>query len=290
MANMKLLREPLFHFLLIGAAIFLLFGLMGQKETEKQERTVVVTAGEINWLTDTWEKRWNRPPTDQEREGVVKQHLREVILFREAVAMGLDKNDIVVRRRLAQKLEFLAKDLIRPVPPTPEELQAYYETHLDKYQPPDLITMSQVFLDPDKRGDSTLGDAKKIRKKLEGIKQPPSDAASFGDPFVLQSYYPLRSKAQLAKLFGHGFAEPVFELEPNQWHGPVLSGYGVHLVYIHNRKNPEPPAFAEVEENVRQDWEDQRREELNTQYINNLMDRYDITIEDEAPVKQSGSI
>lgn len=276
----RLIREPLVHFLVIGASIFLLYGIMGQQNVEEQERAITITAGEIAWLTDSWQKRWNRPPTAEEREGLIKQYLREMILYREAVAMGLDKDDIVIRRRLAQKLEFLTQDLISPKPPTEDELRTYFETHMDRYQPPDLITMTHVFLDPDKRGDRTLKDAETIKAQLITLKQPPQDARSFGDPFMLQSYYPERSEAELSKLFGRGFAQPVFELALQEWHGPVLSGYGVHLVYVHDRQEAKPPTFTEVEAQVRQDWENDKREQLNEQYIASLMSRYKVTIED----------
>ncbi len=172
---MKFFREPLVHFLAIGAAIFVLYGFMGQQNVEEQERAITITAGEIGWLTDTWKKRWNRPPTPEEREGIIKQYLQEMILYREAVAMGLDKDDTVIRRRLAQKLEFLANDLISPQPPTEDELHTYFEAHMARYQPPDLITMTHVFLDPDKRGDQTLKDAETIKAKLIALKQPPQD-------------------------------------------------------------------------------------------------------------------
>ncbi len=278
----RLIKEPLIHFLVIGAAIFLLYGFMGQEEAEEQGRDITITAGEIGWLTDSWKKRWNRPPTPEEREGLIRQYLREMILYREAVAMGLDRDDTVIRRRLAQKLEFLAQDLIRPKPPEEGELRTYFEAHIDRYQPPDLITMTHVFFDPDKRGDQTLKDAETIKTKLIAWKHPPQDARSFGDPFMLQSYYPERSEAELAKLFGRGFAEPVFKLAPHQWHGPVLSGYGTHLVYVHDRRVSEPPKFEDVEPQVRLDWENDKREQLNEQYIASLMGRYDVTIEDEA--------
>jgi len=285
---MKLLREPLVHFLAIGAAIFALSGLLGQPDAEDQERAITITAGEIDWLTDSWEKRWTRPPTPEEREGLIQQYLREMILYREAVAMGLDKDDTVIRRRLAQKLEFLTQDLISPQPPTEDELRSYFETHMDRYQPPDLITLTHVFLDPDKRGDKTLKDAETTKAKLIDLKEPPQDARAFGDPFMLQSYYPERSEAELAKLFGRGFAEPVFKLEPQKWHGPVLSGYGTHLVYVHDRREAEPPKFNEIEAQVRQDWESDKRKQLNEQFVASLMGRYDVTIEDEAPDKKSG--
>ncbi len=287
---MKFFREPLVHFLVIGAAIFVLFGLMGKEDAEEQERAITITAGEIGWLTDAWKKRWNRPPTDKEREGLIQQYLREMILYREAVAMGLDKDDTVIRRRLAQKLEFLTQDLISPQPPTEDELRAYFKAHMDRYRPPDLITLTHVFLDPDKRGDRTLEDAETVKAELIALKQPPQDARSFGDPFMLQSYYPERTEAELSKLFGRGFAEPVFKLAPQQWHGPVLSGYGTHLVYVHDRLESEPPRFAEVEAQVQQDWENDKREQLNEQYIASLMGRYDVTIEDRPSGKNPGKL
>ncbi len=278
---MKFFREPLVHFLIIGAAIFVLYGFMGRQDVEEQERAITITAGEIGWLTDTWEKRWNRPPTAEERDGLIQQYLREMILYREAVAMGLDKDDTVIRRRLAQKLEFLSQDLITPQPPSEDELQSYFEAHIDRYQAPDLITLTHVFIDPDKRGNQTLVDAEVIKKQLQALKEPPQDARSYGDPFMLQSYYPERSEAELLKLFGSGFARSVFELAPQQWQGPVLSGYGTHVVYVHDHQKSAPPTFAEAEAQVRQDWESDKREELNAQFIESMIARYEVIIEDD---------
>jgi hypothetical protein len=201
--------------------------------------------------------------------------------------MGLDKDDTIIRRRLAQKLEFLSQDLIRPSPPTAAELHAFFETHIDRYRPLDLITMSQVFMDPDKRGDQTLEDAETIKAKLEALTQPPANIRDFSDSFMLQSYYPERSEIELAKLFGREFAQSVFGLKPEQWHGPVLSGYGVHLVYVHERQVAPPPAFSQVEERVRQDWEDEKRRELNKQFIDRLLARYEVIIEEETPGDQT---
>jgi parvulin-like peptidyl-prolyl isomerase len=206
-----------------------------------------------------------------------------MILYREAVAMGLDKDDTVIRRRLAQKLEFLSQDLITPQPPSEDELQSYFEAHIDRYQAPDLITLTHVFIDPDKRGNQTLVDAEVIKKQLQALKEPPQDARSYGDPFMLQSYYPERSEAELLKLFGSGFARSVFELAPQQWHGPVLSGYGTHLVYVHDHQKAQPPVFADVKEQVRLEWESDKREQLNEQFVASIIARYDVTIED-API------
>jgi hypothetical protein len=272
----------LIHFVIIGAGIYLLFGLYGRPDTEELEKTISVSAGEIIWLEEAWEGKWNRPPTPEERQGLIKQYVRETVLYREALAMGLEKDDTVIRRRLGQKLEFLSQDLIRPSPPSKEELQAYFEANIDRYQPPDLMTMSQVFLDPDKRGDQTLEDAEAAKAKLEAMMEPPTDLSEFSDSFMLQTFYPERSEDELAKLFGREFARSVFALEPERWHGPVLSGYGVHLVYVHAQFKAPPPVFVEVEDDVRQDWEDEKRAELNEQFVENLLARYKVIIEGEA--------
>jgi hypothetical protein len=285
----KLIREPLIHFAIIGASIYLLYGSYRQQETEEFERTITVAAGEIAWLEEVWEKKWHRPPTPEERAGLINQYVRETVLYREALAMGLEKDDTVIRRRLAQKLEFLSQDLIRPSPPSDEALHAYFDANIDRYRSPDLITMSQIFLDPDKRGDQTLEDAKTVRIKLEALSQPPSDLRALSDAFMLQTYYPERSEAELAKLFGREFARSVFELEPKRWHGPVLSGYGVHLVYVHEQETVSPPAFSDVEEFVRRDWEDEKRKELNEAFVARLMARYKIVIENETGNEKSGA-
>ncbi len=154
---MKLLREPLLHFMFIGAVIYLLYGMFAEPVPEADVKTIVVTSGEIEWMQTAWQKRWNRPPTAEELDGLVQQYIRETVLYREALTMGLNQHDQVIRRRLAQKLEFLAKDLVALTPPTEQELQTYFEEHRERYQEPTRYTFTQVFIDPDKRGESDPG-------------------------------------------------------------------------------------------------------------------------------------
>jgi peptidyl-prolyl cis-trans isomerase C len=281
---LRFLKEPLFHFILAGAAIYLLFGWFGPKESEEAvaENTIVITAGELDWLADTWLKKWNRPPTEQEMLGMVQQQLRETVLYREAISMGLDKDDVIIRRRLAQKLEFLAQDLIQPELPTDEELQAYFETNLNTYRASDLITFTHVFLDPDKRDDQTLADAEKLKTELIGNATVPAENSDLGDTFMLQSYYPERAETDISKLFGNEFARSIMELETEEWHGPVLSGYGTHLVYVHALQNFAPPTFEQVSARVAEDWENEKRAELNDEYIASLLKRYTVVVEGES--------
>lgn len=279
---MKFLREPLLHFLFIGAAIYLLYAVFAETLPEDTDKTIVVSAGEIEWMQASWQKRWNRSPTPKELDGRIQQYIRETVLYREALTMGLNKHDSVIRRRLAQKLEFLAKDLVALTPPTEEELQAYFAEHKDRYQEPARYTFTQVFIDPDKRGDATLNDAEKIKATLMAQGDTIDNAGALGDDFMLQNYFPEKDQVEIQKYFGSGFAASLVQLSRKQWHGPVLSGYGVHLVYVSNNSEPPAPVFAEVRERVTQDWKTEKGEELNEQFYANLRDQYTIIIEKPA--------
>ncbi len=276
----QLAKEPLVHFLFIGAAIYLLYGVFAEPAMEETDRTIVVSAGEIEWMQTSWQKRWNRPPTAAEFDGLIQQYIKETVLYREALTMGLNKHDQVIRRRLAQKLEFLAKDLVALTPPTEEELQAYFAEHQNRYQEPARYTFTQVYLDPDKRGDATLTDAEKIKTTLIAKGDAIEEAGALGDAFMLQNYYPEKDSLEIQKLFGSGFAESLIDLSPGQWHGPVLSGYGTHLVYVHAVIEPPATVLAEVRERVTQDWTTEKSEDLNEKFYANLRNQYTVVIEE----------
>ncbi len=277
---MKLLREPLLHFMFIGAFIYLLYGVFAEPMAEENDKTIVIAAGEIEWMQTSWQKRWNRLPTEKEFDALIQQYIKENVLYREALTMGLNKHDVVIRRRLAQKLEFLAKDLVALTPPTEEELQAYFDTHKQLYEEPKLYTFTQVFVDPDKREDATLDDAEKIKQKLIALGDDIADAGALGDGLMLQNYYPQKEVVEIQKQFGSGFTDTLITLSPEQWHSPVLSGFGVHLVYISEVIEPPPPVFADVREQVVAHWTFDKGEEINKQFYGSLRDQYTIVIEE----------
>jgi len=277
---MRILKAPLFHFLIIGAVIYAVWAAFGQREEHDPAKTVVVTTGEIAWLETSWEKRWNRSPTPAERDGIIDQYVRETILYREALAMGLDKDDTIVRRRMAQKLEFLTQDLAALQPITDADMQEYFETHKEEYREPDLYTITHIYFDSDRRGQRTVTDAETALAQLAAVDHATANLDNIGDPFMLQRYYPERSQLELAKLFGAEFAASVIELPTGTWQGPVQSGYGWHLVYVHQRM-PAPPAdFDVVTDKVKIDIEDQRREAINDRYYTELRKRYEVVIQD----------
>jgi len=278
----KLLHEPLVHFMSIGALIYLLYGVFADPVAEETDKTIVVSVGEVEWMKTSWQKRWNRPPTDAEFDGLIQQYIRETVLYREALTMGLNKHDQVIRRRLGQKLEFLAKDLVALTPPTEEELQAYFAKNQARYQEPTHYTFTQVYIDPDKRGDAALDDAEKIKVRLIAQGDAIDNAGALGDGLMLQNYYQAKDRIEIQKLFGSGFTESLVELTPGQWHGPVLSGYGVHLVYVSSISEPPVSEVSAVREQVVQDWKSDRGEELNEKFYTNLRDQYTIVIEEPA--------
>ena len=286
----RLIKEPLFHFLIIGLLIYGGYAWLHAGDAPDDEQTITVGAGELSWLQTSFEKRWKRAPTPAELNGLVDEYVRETVLYREALAMGLDRDDTIVRRRLAQKLEFLVQDLVEVKEPTEEELEAYFEAHREDYREPDLVTFSHVFVDPDRRGEQTLQDAAAIRQALEKLEDPAQGAKKLGDPFMLQRYYPERNEAEISKLFGGEFAERVGELSEGIWHGPVLSGYGVHLVYVHGKQSFPRPSLAEVRERVLNDRTTAKRRELDDEYVARLREKYDVVIEDaeeSEPTKQA---
>ena len=278
----RLVKEPLFHFLILGLAIYAGYAWLNPDDAPESDQTIVVGAGERAWMRTSFEKRWNRPPTANELEGLTKEYVRETAFYREALAMGLDKDDTIVRRRLAQKLEFLVQDLIDVSPPSDADLETYFGEHHADYRQPDLITFTHAFVDPDKWGNETESHAATVQEALKKADDPTRGAKELGDPFMLQLYYPERTEADISKLFGGGFARSLGDLSLGAWQGPVLSGYGMHLVYVHARETFPEPAFANVRERVAQDWTEARREELNDEYRERLLEKYTVVIEDEA--------
>jgi hypothetical protein len=282
-AATDLARQPLAHFLVIAAAIAALYAWLGDGDAAAPDRTIRITPANLSRLEAEWRARWKRAPTPEELEGLVRARVRETALYREALAMGLDEDDPVIRRVLVRKLEGIARDLVEiSLSPTEQDLAAYFEAHAERYRPPPLITFTHVFIDPDRRGERTLPDADAILAELQSRGQPTEGIGDFGDPFMLQRYYPQKTEQRIASLFGREFARSVFELEPGQWHGPILSGYGTHLVYVDGRREFPTPTLAEVEERVRQDWVDERRKEITEQYFDQLLARYEVIVEPES--------
>ena len=276
----RLIREPLLQFLLLGTGIYALFFLYGEPPQEDQDRTIVITTDYVNSLSASFAKRWNRPPTNEELQGLVSEYIRESLLYREALAMGLDKDDHIIRRRLAQKLEFLTNDLVKLTPPEDAILQQYLEDNLEKFRGSDLLSFTQLFIDPDKRGDSVFQYAESLLVELQAQGKPTADTLELGDRFMLQNEFHKAPDREIQRQMGQEFTDSVMQLESGRWHGPVLSGYGMHLVYIAEHVVASDPVLADVRGKVLTEYTREQTEKFNTEYLTVLRGRYTIISEE----------
>jgi hypothetical protein len=276
-----LLREPLVHFLLIGAMLFGAYTLMSDEQAASSGNRIEVTAAIIQRLGDAWTKQWRRPPTDAELAGLITDHIREEVLYREAVALGLDQDDTIIRRRLAQKMEFLVQDIAAQAEPTEVELLAFFAENQARFVAPARLSFSHIFFSRDLRGQDTARDAELVLAELRAAGS--EGGPDRGDRFMLQYEYQQIDQRDAAALFGAAFGERLFQLEPGAWQGPIESGYGLHLVRVTDRTELRIPALADVRQRVLNEYQYQRRQQVDQQTIQRLKARYEIVIEAAQP-------
>ena len=284
----RLLKEPLLQFLFIGACIYGAYGLFAPPGEEDMDSTVIVDANRISSFVAQWQSRWNRSPTQQELDGLIDTYVRDEILFRQGEAMGLAEDDPVFRRRIAQRVEMLASDLSRLAEPSEAELEQYFQDNISEFSEPDRLSFVQVFFDPDARDETTLDAANTALEQLQAAGEPDPRTLEAGDLGMLPSYFEAASAPDIRRRMGGGFTETVMELEPGTWHGPVLSGFGVHLVYVFERLPAPVPLLADVQPQVLEAWHTSRVEEFKEQFYLELRRRYEVIIED--PQLPAGSI
>ncbi|MDJ0848902.1 MAG: peptidyl-prolyl cis-trans isomerase [Myxococcota bacterium] len=272
----RLLEEPLVHFLLLGAGIFAVFSLVSGGNSAPSD-AVVVSAGKVEHLGALFERTWQRPPTRAELEGLVQDFVREEVAYREGLAAGLDRDDTIIRRRIRQKVDFLAEDFARRAEPADAELSAYLAAHPESFRVEPRLTFRQVYFDPDERGDGLEAELRDLLIALDG--DPTLDTAALGDRILLQDEYADVTEREIADLFGAGFAAAVAALPPGAWHGAIRSGYGVHLVRVDARTEGRTPELDEVRRAVRREWDNARREEAIERFYAEMIDRYDVRIE-----------
>src|SRR5271166_3118565 len=249
------LREPLLHFLLIGLAVFAVYSFMHRgRGGVESSRQIVLSLDELRQMDVYFQSQWHRQPTPAEFQAMVEDRVREEVLYREGLAMGLDKDDTIVKRRLAQKMQFLAEDVAAAHEPTTAELKAWFEKNSNKFALPSRYSFRHLYFSPDKRGKNAQEDAAKALAKIAGQPEDSKLAAVSGDPFMFQDYYGDRTPDAIAKEFGPPFAVAIEKLKPGSWQGPIESGYGWHLVYVDTVIPGRIPAFEEMEPDVKTAW------------------------------------
>lgn len=283
----RCLREPLVHFLLIGSLLFVIHRVWGHSSQAGSNR-IQLTLDDVRQLEIGFAAQWQRGPTPEELSGLVENRVREEVLYREALALGLDKDDDIVKRRMAQKMQFLAEDVASAHEPTTSELRAWFNKNGGQFVLPGSITFHHLYFSPDQRGRRAHDDAVKALARITGQPQDSKTAAALADPFMFQDYYAERSPEQLTKEFGSQFAQAVFKLKSGSWQGPVESGYGWHLVFVDSFTPGRVPAFEEVEPDVKSAWlADQREQSWNKAYTA-MRARYTVSLP-APPDKQTAS-
>lgn len=272
------LREPLVHFFVLGLAVFLLHAALDRKpETSVNDPNLVeITSADLDWMRTIFTKRMGRGPSVDELRGQVHQLIREQILSREAVAMGLDEGDTVVRRRLAQKMEFLFMNLAAMAEPTENDLRAYLSENRHKYETPPRVTFTQVYFSVDNRGAEEAYQAAQVLIQEDA---DPTRATMRGDTSMLSPGCNQCSESDVRRQFGTEFARSVINLGPGAWHGPVRSAYGFHAVYVHDRQDAESPEFQVVEDEVKNDWMSAQQEENTRKVYGEVRSRYRVLLE-----------
>ncbi|WP_323846865.1 peptidylprolyl isomerase [Microbulbifer magnicolonia] len=272
-----LMREPLFHFALLGAFLFGINALFAKEDAERDE--IVVSQDRVDHLAAVFERGWQRPPTGEELQGLIENYIREEVLYREALKLELDRDDTVIRRRLRMKMEFLAKDLIDAVEPGEKALKSYFANKAQDYLRPAQFSFRQFYFDSQVR-QSAADDARAALAALNG--GAPAD--DVGDSNLLPQRLSQESAGRVDRLFGAGFAAQLSELPQGRWAGPVESAYGLHLVFVETYEPQRPADFAAVRPQVLRDWQaEEKKRILQTQY-DTYRSAYKVRIEGEARI------
>lgn len=274
---MKILREPLTHFVVAAALIFALHGWW-QSRTAGADGTIVITQTEVERLAALYAAESGALPTEMEMAGMLSDYVRDEALAREARRLGLDQGDTIVTRRLAQKMTFMVADLNEEQTPSDADLKAWHEAHPDRFTEPARVTFSHIYFSTSERRGTAEADAEEVRDALNtGLA---TNASGLGDPFMLQRQYGETPYREIARLFGGEFTQALSALpESDDWQGPVRSALGVHLVKITRQTPAQLIPFEDARAEVLADWQDARRRDANEDAIADIVSRYNVVIE-----------
>jgi hypothetical protein len=280
----RLLREPLLQFLVLGAMLFALHGLVGKRSAEAPEK-IVVSASRVANLGDGFVRTWRRSPSEQELQGLVEDYIRDEVFYREGRAAGLDRDDVIIRRRVRQKMEFLADDTSLPEP-SDEQLAAYLASNPERFRTEDQLTFRQVFLSATRRANAIESDSKQVGSVLARA-DGAVDAMALGDPFLLGEEFRGVSPSKMTSIFGEDFSKQIATMETGRWRGPISSGFGQHFVFISERISGNLPPLDDVRPAVHREWANARRLEAEQKLYALLRNRYEIVV--EAPSAKAAS-
>ncbi|MGD9284229.1 MAG: peptidylprolyl isomerase [Desulfobacterales bacterium] len=274
---LKLMREPLFHFLILGAGVFVIYFAANNSVSKPADR-IVVDETQMQRLVEQFQRTWMRPPTRPELQALAEDFVKEEILYREAQALGLDEDDLVIRRRLRQKMEFLNADLVEVQAPTEAQLLAYFDANQDRFRRPDRFSLQQIFLNPNKYKTNLNRTTAELLERLNTDPAFAADSQAIGDVTLLPAQLKDVTRREVANTFGPGFAKGLANMPVGRWSGPYESSYGLHLVRITEREPGGLPAMAEIRSVLEREWRAENSKAANERFYQTLRARYDVEI------------
>ncbi|WP_019506357.1 peptidyl-prolyl cis-trans isomerase [Pleurocapsa sp. PCC 7319] len=285
----RILREPLLHFLVLGALLFGLYFWVGSPSMISTSAKQIEVGGPvISSLQATWQLQWGRKPTEQQLQKLVDKYIHDEVLYQEALALGLDDKDIIVRRRLIQKMQFLVENVAGIQEPSDEELQSYLDAHADRYTIPGRFSFQQVYFSQELHSDKPVGHALRDRTDADAenlltqLQTDPNVVQPKGDRSMLPKTYTLASARTINNTFGGTLATEIAGVTEKGWQGPFHSAYGSHLVNVTEIEPGHPATLVEVRKNVRLDYLRKQKQKLDQQFSEKLRDRYTISIDRDA--------
>jgi len=270
-----LVREPLLHFLLIGLVLFLWYGRVAPAGTDPSR--IVVTQAQVDLMVRQFQATWSRPPTPPELRGLVDTYVTDEMLFREGRDLGLGEDDAVIKRRIRQKYQVMSEELLATEPPSDEELAKYVEGHADRFRSPGTVTFEQVVV-----ADAGPGAAREVEGARTALERG-ADPVKVGRPTLLPPREDGAPLDLVARDFGQEFVSQLADAPLGQWHGPVQSGFGTHLVRVTQRTPGALPPLDEIRVAVTREWEHERRQRALEANLADLRRRYAVVIEATFP-------
>jgi len=270
-------REPLVHFLVLALLVFAAYHFLASSAGKGKADRIVITSGKTEQIAARFVQIWQRPPSLQELKGLIDEQVKEEIYVREALALSLDKDDTVIRRRLRQKMELLSDAGADALSPTDAELEAYLKSHPEMFAVNLAMSFQQVFLNPQRQGIGIGQTAATILGTLKA--NPETDASTLGDASLLPAEMPLTSLNSIGHMFGSEFADAIGKAKVGAWTGPVASGFGLHVVRVSERQEGHSPTLGEVRDAVMREWSNDKRKELENDRLAALLKRYEVIVE-----------
>ncbi|MEW6993450.1 peptidyl-prolyl cis-trans isomerase [Colwelliaceae bacterium MEBiC 14330] len=270
----KIFKEPLIHFFLIGCAIY---GVYLWLTNQNQDTSpIIVNEGKVKQLVTMHKKIWQREPNNKELDNLIQEYLLEEIAYREGIALGLDLNDIVIKRRVRQKLDFIAEESLPRPSPTDQILKDYMNQHPEKFRQDDLYTFRHIFFDK-ARHDDVVNQANQLLIKLR--KTPNIDTTNLGAGYFFKRYYQSITIDKLDNVFGKKFSQMLVSTSAQNWHGPLQTDFGSHLVYIEKIDRATKPKLVDMRVNVLREWEHDLRKQATSSFYQKLLAKYEVIIQ-----------